>query len=308
MSTATYLEMSIRDVIQILVVTLLWSLCYPLIDIAVADAPPLSIGAFRAVIAGVVLIAVATYQKRPWPSVRTLGAVALAGLGLTTMGFAGMFLAGGKISPGLAAVLANAQPLLAALLGVAALGEGIRGWRGVALSVGFIGIVVTALPTLTGTGYNSTLSGIGFVLLGAVGVAMGNVLLKRVADQVDAVVAAGVSLLVGAVPLWILSALMGELTTLHISVSLVVTVTVLALLGTALVSVLWLDLLQRNELIQVNVYTFLTPVFGLAIAAAFFEERLGFAEWLGVALILAAVALISLVHQRGVLDPPIQRQ
>lgn len=286
--------MSTRDIIQTLVVTLLWSLCFPLIDIAVADAPPLSIGAIRALMAGAVLLLLAKWQKRPWPTTRVLGAVALAGLGLTSMGFAGMFLAGGRISPGLAAVIANAQPMLAALLGVMVLGESVRGWRGLALGVGFTGIVVTALPTLNGAGGGSTLAGIGFVLLGAVGVAVGNVVLKRVAGNVDAVVASGFSLVVGAVPLWALSASMGELTELHMSIGLVTTVTVLALFGTALVAVLWLDLLQRNELIRINIYTFLTPVFGLAIAATFFEERLGLAEWLGVALILVSLVIISL--------------
>lgn len=291
-------KMSTRDVLQTIVVTFLWALCYPLIEIAVADAPPLLIGALRSMIAGVALIAVAKWQKRPWPSRRCLGSVVLAGLGIGTLGFAGMFLAGGRISPGLATVLANVQPLLAALLGTVVLREHVRGWRGFALALGFTGIVITALPTLSGSEHNSTIPGIGFVLLGAVGVAAGNVIFKRMALQLDPVVSAGLALLAGGLPLWLLAALLGEAVPHHASARLAWTLAVLALLGTALVLVLWLDLLRRNELIRVNVYTFLTPVFALAIAATFFDERLMFTEWIGIALILSAVAVISLVREK----------
>lgn len=61
--------------------------------------------------------------------------------------------------------------------------------------------------------------------------------------------------------------------------------------------VLWLDLLKRNELVRINIYTFLSPVFALAIAAIFFDERLRLLEWIGVALVLTAVALIGLIRE-----------
>ncbi len=285
--------MNHRDIAQIIVVTLLWSLCFPLINIGVEDAPPLFIGALRALVAGSVLLLVSKFQKRPWPSRKTLVAIAISGLGLTTMGFAGMFLSGGRVSPGLAGVLANIQPLLAALVGMVVLKEKIAVRSGFALALGFGGILLTAYATLfSGDGSTSTL-GVAYILMGAVGVALGNVILNRVAGRIDAVVASGFALLVGAVPLSILSYSIGDLSNVHFSIPLVAVIGVLSLLGTALVSVLWLDLLKRNELIQINVYTFLTPVFGLSIAAFFLGERLGLLEWSGVVLVLIAVIVMS---------------
>lgn len=270
-------------------VTLLWALCYPLITIAVADAPPMSIAATRALIAGASLLAIARITHRPWPDRRNLGALILAGLCLTGMGFAGMFLAGGKIAPGIAEVLANVQPLLAATLGVFALGESIAGRRGLALGLGFAGVVVVSYSAFAGESVNTTPAGVSFVLMGAAGVAIGNVLLKRIATDVDPVVAAGCSLLAGAIPLWILAAALGEAAPHHLSAQLVWSTLGLALFGTALASLLWFDLLRRNELVRVNTFTFLTPMFGLAIAAAVFGERPSSLEWVGIALVLAAI-------------------
>lgn len=284
-------RLSGRDLAQVILVTFLWALCYPLITVAVADAPPLSIAATRALLAGLTLLAVAGFARRKWPSPRVLGTVSLAGLGLTGMGFSGMFLAGGKIGPGLAEVLANVQPLLAAVLGFFVLRESIAGKRGLGLAIGFAGIVVVSYSAFTGQGANTTPQGVGFVLMGACGVAVGNVALKRVANDVDPIVAAGWSLVVGAIPLWILAAVLGEATPHHLSADLMWSTATLALLGTALVSLLWFDLLRRTELVRLNTFTFLTPVFGLAIAAVFLDERLNGIEWLGVALVLAAVAI-----------------
>lgn len=284
-----------RDFLQAMTVTLLWALCYPFIDLAVSDAPPLSIGAMRATIAGTALLAVARWQHRPRPDREQFASVALAGFGLATLGFAGMFLAGGRIAPGTATVLANLQPLIAAVLGVFVLGESIRGRRGIVLAVAFLGIAITASSSFSVTAQSGAAAGAGFVFLGALGVAIGNLVLKRIAHKIDPVVAAGWALLLGSIPLWLVSALMGDVLPYRFSLGLVVSVTILALLGTALALVLWLDLLRRYELIRVNTFSFMTTIFALLIGATFFQEQRGTAEWLGILLTLAAVVAMGLL-------------
>jgi len=207
-----------------------------------------------------------------------------------------MFLAGELVTPGLATVIANTQPLLAALLGYFVLPERVTRAKGLALLVGFAGIVVIAIPGLQGQASNSTLAGIIFVLLGASGVAIGNVLLKRIASQVDPLIAMAWILLLGAIPLIAAAAIFEQTAAIKWSMASVVNLIVLSVFGTALAFVLWLDVLRRAELILLNTYTFLTPVFALLIGMLFYAERLTYVEWLGVAVILVSILLASRRH------------
>jgi len=111
-------RISPTDLLLLLAVVFLWALCYPLIRIGLAFAPPVHFAAIRAALAGASLVSLCFLTARPMPQGLWVWA-GLVGVGLsaTSVGFAGMFLGGGYVTPGLATVLANAQPLMAAGIG-----------------------------------------------------------------------------------------------------------------------------------------------------------------------------------------------
>jgi drug/metabolite transporter (DMT)-like permease len=204
-----------------------------------------------------------------------------------------MFLGGGIISPGLATVLTNTQPLIAAVLAYAALGERL-GRGGVAgLLLGFAGILLIALSGSRGEGTITTPLGVAYVLLGAVGVAGGNVLLKRLAGRVDPLMATAWQLLLGGLPLLLASLVFEAPFRVTWSVAFVVVLLALGLLGTALAFVLWFSLLARTELTRLNSFTFLTPVLALLIGVLFFSERMPPLELGGIGLTLAGALWVS---------------
>ncbi len=289
-----------RDVGQAVLVALLWALCYPLISVAVVDAPPVAVAAVRALAAGALVLAYVGLTGRPWPSRRGLVAVAASGLCYTGVGFAGMFLAGSRVSPGIATVLANVQPLLAAGLGAIVLRESVRGRRAAGLAVSFAGIVIVAVPSATNSA-DSSVSGMSFIFLGALGVAVGNVLLKRLAGTVDPLVATGGQLLVGGLALVAVAGVEPTAWSGRISPSLVISVIALTVFGTALAAGLWFDLLRRHELVRLNLFSFLTPVLGLVLGALFFSERLRWLEWLGSAVVVVGLIVGSV--SRGARAP-----
>lgn len=160
------------DLVWLTVVMFLWALCYPLIAVGLSHAPPLYFAALRSFVAGVGLLAPALALRRPLPKDWRVWVTLLGvGLSLTGLGFGGMFLAGGIVSPGLATVLANAQPLIAAGLAYVILNERLGPRRRVGLLLGFAGILLIALPGFRPETVNSSPLGVGFVLLGAPGVA-----------------------------------------------------------------------------------------------------------------------------------------
>jgi len=285
---------SVRDITHLALVMFLWALCFPLIVVGLALAPPLTFAALRAFVAGAGLLLPAILLRRAWPRGWRVWLV-LLGVGLTTtsMGFGGMFLAGGLVSPGLATVLANVQPLIATVLGFFLLGEWLGPRRRVGLSLGFAGILLVALPGFGANGANSSPMGISYILLGAVGVAVGNVLLKRLAGQVDVLMAIGWQFILGGLPLFGLAWLLETPGQVVWNGTFVTVLLALGLLGTAVALALWFSLLHRSELNRLNTATFLTPAFGLIIGALFFGESFGWVEGGGIALILAGVLWVS---------------
>jgi len=61
--------------------------------------------------------------------------------------------------------------------------------------------------------------------------------------------------------------------------------------GTASPSAPASEILRTTELNRANAFTFLVPVFGLAMGAAFFGETLGRFEIAGILLTLGGIAL-----------------
>ncbi len=286
--------MTFGTICQIILVMLLWAACYPLITFGLAYAPELTFAALRAVVAGISLIVVGLLLRRSIPRGAAIwGLLALSGVGATSLGFFGMFYAADFVSPGIATVIANAQPLLAAGLAGIFLGERLSGRGKAGLVLGFLGIVAIASPQLFGSGGKSYAAGIGLILLAAIGVSVSNVAIKRIAGRVDALVAMGLQLLLGSIPLIALAWRMEVPSEVRWTPEFVATLLTLSLLGSALVYWLWFRILERAPLTQANAFSFLIPVFGLAIGALFFGERLGWPHAAGTVLILIGMRLVT---------------
>ncbi|HRQ63625.1 MAG TPA: DMT family transporter [Xanthomonadaceae bacterium] len=272
-------------------VALLWALCFPLIVTGASAAEPLVFAALRAFLAGGLLVVLAAFAGAwRWPGWRDLGELTLIGLCFTAIGFGGMFLGAGKLASGIATVLANVQPLIAALLAFWCLKETMSGRMLAGLLVGFVGVVVLAFPDLR---FNSGhLAGALYVVGGAIGTALGNVLLKRRGGAEGIWLPMGLQLLIGAGLLALASLGLGESWQIRWSWTFASAPFALSIPATALMVVLWYALLARASLTRLNGFTFLTPAFGLLIGTTFLGERFGMVEMAGVAVTLLGIALL----------------
>lgn len=283
-----------RDVRLLLLVMLLWALCFPLIATGLSMSPPLYFAALRSLIAGVGLVIPAAALGRPLPrQLRLWLGILGVGLSYTSLGFAGMFLAGGVVSPGLASVLANIQPLIAALLAFFLLNERLSRCSLIGLLMGFFGIVLTALPSFGVQGKGADFSGISFIMLGALGVAVGNILLKWLSSQVDALMVTGWQFILGGLLLLVLAQWLEVPSSVIWSGAFAMNLLGLGLGGTALPLLLWFWLLRRAELTRLNTFSFLTPIFALIIGAIFFSERLQAIQVVGIVMSLYSAWRVS---------------
>jgi drug/metabolite transporter (DMT)-like permease len=166
----------------------------------------------------------------------------------------------------------------------------------IGLAIGLAGIAVIAWPGVATVHIQGYSFGIAYVVLAATGVSIGNIAIKRLTGQVDPIMAMGFQLLIGAVPLALISMLMEDVSLLTWSTEFVLILVVLAVLGSSLAFWLWFEALERVELNRANAFTFLVPIFGLTIGASFFGERLEAIQAAGVVLVLIGISLV----QRGV--------
>jgi drug/metabolite transporter (DMT)-like permease len=276
--------------IRLILIMILWAACFPLIAIGVAESPHLTFAALRAFVAGAALIALAVLLRRPLPrSPAIWGLTTVVGLGASGLGFFGKVHAVEFVSPGIATVIANAQPLFAAALAYVILRErlGARSYTGLALA--FAGVSLIAAPRLLGDADYRFGLALGYLALAAFGLSIANVAMKRLAGRVDVLMMIGVQLLIGALPLSVIAVATEEVAAVSWSAQFTLVLLTLALAGTALPFVLWFSILKDTELSRANSYTFLVPLLGLAAGIIFFGERLDVATLAGGVMIMIGI-------------------
>jgi drug/metabolite transporter (DMT)-like permease len=273
-------------------VAFLNALCYPLIIVGLPHAPHLTFAALRAFLAGMALTLIAIALRRSIPSdLRTWVTLGFIGLGTTTFAYFGMFHAAEFISPGLATIISNSHPLIAAILAFAFLSERMRRIQYVGLVLGFVGVVVTSLPSLAGnTGFPL---GLAYAFLAAAGVAFSNVLMKGISTRVDPVAAMAAQLLLGGVLLAAMALAFEQPLEVDLSLSFMLALFGLAIPGTALSYWLWFWLLGRFPLGRANAFTFLTPFMALTLGIAFFDEQVGPTMIAGLLLTTVGVVIVE---------------
>ena len=284
--------------------TVIYAVCYVAIKAGLPFAPPLRFAGFRALVAGLVVLGLVAAVKRPlvprWGQWRWV-----FGLGLTTtsMAFAAMFLSPGRTGAGIASVLGNTQPIMAATLAVPLLGERLTRGKQIALALGTLGVVLIALPAIAGPGAYGV-SGPALALAASLSLAIGSVIAKRMGGEVDLLAVTAWQLIVGSLPLMVASALAEHGAWIDPDPRFLGLLAFLAIAGTALPTPLWYWLLRRDEVGRLSLFLFLVPVLGLLIAAVVFGERVGVLEMVGIAATVVGIAVAARTGTAEQVLPP----
>lgn len=283
------------DLLRTVAVIALWAFAQPLWTAMVEGAPPLRVGAVAALFAGLGLLGVAglreSHVRRLTP--HRLEALVMIGFFSTSMGVGAMLFARGGAPAGLSTSIAAAQPLAAAALGGWFLAERLSRWRLAGLVVGYVGVVVLATQMFPAA--HSALRPTAVISLGvaAIGMAAGNVVMKRTARDVEPVAAMGWQFVFGALPLFAASAHLEAEQHIPWSLSLLLLLSVVAALGMALPAVIWFKLLRRYDLSQLNVFTYVGPALSAGLAAILFGASLMAFGYVGAAVTIVGVWFVA---------------
>ncbi|MCY0906217.1 DMT family transporter [Arthrobacter sp. H14-L1] len=276
--TATGLPSPLR----MLWITAALGVCFLGIQWGLRDAPLLWFAALRALLGGAALAIVAVWQRRRLPSsISAWGRTAILGLVNVSLAFAAMFAGVAGLATGVAAVLANAQPLLILLPAWWLFGERITARTGVALGVGFTGLLVVSVPG--GGGSGALLS-----LIAAAAVTAGTLMVRGMAG-IDVVVLSAAHFLIGGLVLAGAALVVEGPPAIDWTPRFMIVLGFLGLVATAATTLAWFVEAQRSPLASLTVWMFLIPVFGLLIGVVVLGERPTAWTWLGVALVLVSM-------------------
>ncbi len=273
---------------------------------ATPHTTPFFLASFRLLPAGLLILAVAALWRLPQPQTwRAWGWIILFGLVDGTLFQA--FLANGlmRTDAGLGSVMIDSQPLAVAILSAWLLKESIGLWGGIGLSLGVVGISCIGLPAewweqILDPANHDPLQitqlfahGEWLMLLAALSMAVGTILIRYVTRESDAVVATGWHMIIGALPLILVTAITEEspwqqLTVLDWSALAYATV-----FGSAIAYGLFFYFAARGNLTSLSSLTFLTPIFALIFGNIFLNESLTAIQFGGVGVTLISIVLIN---------------
>ncbi|HEX7974185.1 MAG TPA: EamA family transporter, partial [Anaerolineales bacterium] len=158
--------------------------------------------------------------------------------------------------------------------------------------LGLAGVILITYPAFSGPpGYG--IDGSVLALSASVSSAVGSVLVKPLIRKANLLAIAAWQLILGSLPLLAVSSFIEPVNKVTWTPAFIGVLLFLALVGTSLVTALWYWLLQKHEVGHLTLFLFLTPLFGLGIAALVFNERLGLFESVGVILILAGIGVVA---------------
>jgi drug/metabolite transporter (DMT)-like permease len=209
--------------------------------------------------------------------------------------FAAMFAGTVGVASGVAAVLANAQPLLIVVPAWVLYQERPSARTVAALLVGFAGLGIAAS--------NGGFGGGALLSLGAAAAITAGTLLGRRLGGVDVVMLAGWQLLAGGIVLAGWAAVTEGAPVLAWTPRFAAALLFLAVVGSAATYLIWFSELRRASLVSLSAWTLLTPVFGVVFGWLLLGDGLSGQQGLGVGLVLVALPIIVLPRHHRLTAP-----
>jgi drug/metabolite transporter (DMT)-like permease len=276
--------------IALVALTAIWGYNWVVMKVALLYAAPLTFAALRSVLAAAALFGVLLVLRKPLAPARGW---ALVGLGLLqTTGFVGLVaLALQTGAAGKSAILAYTMPFWTLMLAGPLLSERVKGVQWLAVALAAAGLFAIFNPWQGDIGTIDALWALGAAWCWA----GGNILAKRMELEGDELLNVSAwQTLFGALTLCVLALWLdaGEAIRWTVPFSLALAYNVV--LATALAWLLWLFALSRLSAGATGLASLGTPVFSLFVAWLQLGELPSRAEAVGMALILLALAVLSI--------------
>ena len=293
-SISPLLKRSPLTTIVALFYIVLWSSAFIATKVGVTHSPPLTLLSVRFLTAALIMALLAWILKLPLPQGRAAwGRLALFGLLNSGLYLGFNYEALRYLSAGMGSIISATNPLLLTLIAPLVLRERLTWWRVLGLILGFGGVLFVMGARLSGNSHLDTIGGMLASFIGTACLVCATVVYKRYPPREHAFVVNAVQLGAAGLALLIPAFLFEHPTQVHIDTPLIESFLYLVLVISIGASLLWFWLLKQGEASTVSAYYFLTPIFGLALAALFLGEPFGLRDAIGLVAVAVGIALIN---------------
>ena len=263
-----------RALFLLAAMTLVWGTNWPLFSYAVREV---SVWTFRAVAmtgAGLLLLAIARLRgdalripRRYWPTVAVSTFFYLILWNITSTYSAIL------IPSGQAAVLGFTMPLWSALITWLVLGERIAARLLLAIALGAAGVALLMVPSFSA--YANAPLGFGLGIVSAIGWAIGTLILKRGDVAVPVLVLTGWQLLLGAAPVAVVAAVLGDQQWFVPSWQTIAVITWITVIPMCIGNVCWNAIVYLLPANIAGLSSVMVPVVAMVSGALVLSEPLG---------------------------------
>lgn len=287
--------MDIRSAFLGLSFAFIWSSAFTSARIIVQYAPPLTALSLRFAISGLIGVLIARILGQSWRLERRQW-IALVTFGICQNGlYLGLnFIALQHIQASLAAIIASTMPLLVTMASWLFLRERLTLTAMAGLIAGVLGVALIMGARLNA---GADLAGVALCALAVLSLSAATMVLRGTRADGNALMIVGLQMLVGSAAL-LLPAMAMERWNVTWSWPLIGAFSYTVLFPGLLATLLWFALVQRIGAIRASVYHFLTPFFGVVIAATLLSEPLRLVDMIGVAIITAGILAVQLSKPR----------
>jgi drug/metabolite transporter (DMT)-like permease len=273
---------------------LVWGSTFLAIRLGVRELPPLLFAGGRFLLAGALLTAVAFALGERWPrSRREWGWLLGFSLLMISLSNGVSTIALQHIPSNEGALLAAGSALWIAWLGsLGPHGHALSARAIAGLALGFLGVALILWPrTDAATGH---LVWQGLVLLGGLAWSVGTVLYRNARMAVGPVAFNAVIMGFGGFALALAGFASGEAPRWHWNGGGLLALLYLAVFGSALAYTAYAWLLRHTSADRVGTFAYVNPAVAALLGWAILDERLGRLQLLGMLIVLAGVALVTL--------------
>ena len=282
----------------VLVLALLWGSAFPMRTLAVETLPPLTVTALRALLGGVILAAIlGRGLPQLWRGPVPMRSYLLQGLFGCIVPWLLVTEASRSIDSALVSILNSLSPIFIFLItwGITR-HEPATGRKFTGVVLGLAGVVaIIGVGALQGVGTHTwaELACVGGSLSYAIAAIVG-----RRFDNVSALVPAVGSTLVAAVIMVPIAIVADSPWTLEPSARSLAAVGSLAVISTALASVVYFRLLATVGSIAMSAQAYLRIIVGVGLGIALLGERPSAGMWVGLPLVLLGVVAMTMPPRR----------
>ena len=288
--------MRYRNLLAFLALAGLWGTAFMAIKAGLAYFPPVLFAAFRYDVAGLLMLGYAIYatdRRRPRGSAEW----ALVGVGavfLIAAYHAFLFVGEQGTTSAAAAVVVSLSPVLTTAFARVFLPSERLTTAGIAgILLGLVGVVVLTSPEPT-TLLNGDLLAEGLVFAAALSFAFGSVLTRRIPAELPIETMEAWSMVGGALLMHGVSVVLGEsFRAIEVTLVGIAALAYLSIAASAVGFLIYFDLLDRLGPIEINLVSYVAPVFAAISGALLLDESIDVATVAGFVLIFAGFVLLK---------------